>query len=170
MKCFGGRGGKRVAAWLPKPPAYSALALQAPTVARTPAGEGRLPYSACTKASTPEDGGSAEGQGCLGAAGLVRYPVRSGRGAMRNRYTSGAAGCPSSLYPTPQGPLHRHPCSGRACQRKWGRWVSGLGAQGSSPKGRGRNCRLNWPCQGGPLEPPKAGPLNSYAPDSHPCS
>lgn len=40
----------------------------------------------------------------------------------------------------------------------------------AAPRVRARNHRLNWPCQGGPLEPPKAGPLNSYIPDSHPCS
>lgn len=37
----------------------------------------------------------------------------------------------------------------------------------AAPRVRGRNHRLNWSCQEGPLEPLKAGLPNSYNPDSH---
>lgn len=133
MKCF---EGESVTDWLPEPPAYSALALWCPTVARTPHWGGQATRTQpAPRHPLRKTGGQCRRSGMPRSSWPSCHPVRSGRGGMKNSDTPvGAAGCPSST-PLPKATLHRHPGSGRDCQRKWGLlgvwpWSSGKQPQG----------------------------------------
>lgn len=88
---------------------------------------------------------------------------------MKNSDTPvGAAGCPSST-PLPKATYTGTPALGLS-EEMGAFGCLALELREAAPRVRGRNHRLNWSCQEGPLEPLKAGLPNSYIPDSHPCS